>query len=487
MSCTTILVGKNATNDGSTMIARNDDGFFDVKKLIVVEPKNLSKKYKSKIGHLEIELPDNPARYTACPSVDDKHGIWAACGINQYNVGMTATETITSNSRVLGSDPLVEYKKAKNKKEKDIPGGIGEEDLVVLVLPYIKTAKEGVIRLGSLLEKYGTYEANGIAFNDNNEIWWLESIGGHHWIARRVLDDEYVIMPNQFGLDKFDFDDAYSNQEYNMCSKDLLDFINKNNLNLNQDCGFNPRLAFGSHSDADHVYNTPRAWFMARYFNPRTYKWEGDNPDYSPESDDIPWSLKAERKITIEDVKYILSSYYQGTPYNPYQAKDNPKKGIYRPIGISRTGCMAILQIRNNLPDEIKGIEWICFGSNAFNSILPVYANVSKMPKYLSYVTLYVSTNNFYWNSRLIGALADHNFGTSIMFIERYQNRVLNKGMALLNEYDNKFNESKDLKLLEEANNKLADMAKLESAKTLNEVLLDASKNMKNSYSRSDN
>ena len=109
------------------------------------------------------------------------------------------------------------------------------------------------------------------------------------------------------------------------------------------------------------------------------------------------------------------------------------------------------------------------------------------MPKYLSDVTLDVSTDNFYWNSRLIGALADHNFGTSIMFIERYQNRVLNKGMALLNEYDNKFIEAKDLKLLEEANNKLADMAKLESAKTLNEVLLDASKNMKNSYSRSDN
>ena len=37
MSCTTILVGKNATNDHSTMISRTDDGHFDVKKLIVVE------------------------------------------------------------------------------------------------------------------------------------------------------------------------------------------------------------------------------------------------------------------------------------------------------------------------------------------------------------------------------------------------------------------------------------------------------------------
>src|SRR5574344_165663 len=104
----------------------------------------------------------------------------------------------------LNSDPYVEYVPAKGGK-KEIPGGIGEEELVVLVLTYIKSAREGALRLGSLLEQYGTYEPNGIAFSDQDEIWWLESIGGHHWIARRVKDDEYVVMPNQFGLDRFDF------------------------------------------------------------------------------------------------------------------------------------------------------------------------------------------------------------------------------------------------------------------------------------------
>ena len=38
MPCTTILVGKKASNDCSTMIARTDDGFFDEKKIIVVGP-----------------------------------------------------------------------------------------------------------------------------------------------------------------------------------------------------------------------------------------------------------------------------------------------------------------------------------------------------------------------------------------------------------------------------------------------------------------
>ena len=68
-----------------------------------------------------------------------------------------------------------------------------------LVLPYINSAREGVKRLGSLLEQYGTYEKNGIAFQDADEIWWLETIGGHHWIARKVPDDSYVVMPNQLG------------------------------------------------------------------------------------------------------------------------------------------------------------------------------------------------------------------------------------------------------------------------------------------------
>ncbi len=134
MPCTTILAGKKATYDGSTMIARNDDGFFDTKKLVVVDGKKVKRKYKSVIGHLEIELPEKAFSYTACPSVDPKLGVWAAMGINEKNVAMTATETISSNPRVLGADPLVIYQE-KKKGQKEVPGGIGEEDLVTIVLP----------------------------------------------------------------------------------------------------------------------------------------------------------------------------------------------------------------------------------------------------------------------------------------------------------------------------------------------------------------
>ncbi|MBQ3862550.1 MAG: C69 family dipeptidase, partial [Schwartzia sp.] len=58
---------------------------------------------------------------------------------------------------------------------------------------------------------------------------------------------------------------------------------------------------------ADHIYNTPRAWMLGRYLTPRTHRWDGDNAEFTPLSDDIPWSFVPERKLTPEDVKYMLS------------------------------------------------------------------------------------------------------------------------------------------------------------------------------------
>lgn len=485
MSCTTILVGKKATYDGSTMIARNDDGRFDAKKLIVVTPDKTKRKYKSVLAHLEIELPKNPMRYTATPNVSPERGTWAANGINEANVGMTATETLTTNPLVLGADPYVAYKERKGSN-KEVPGGLGEEDLVVLVLPYVKTAREGVLRLGSLLEKYGTYEPNGIAFNDENEAWWLETIGGHHWIAKRVKDDEYVMMPNQFGIDSFDLNDAYGEQKEHLCSKDLKKFVSDNFLNLNKGKVFNPRYVFGSHSDGDHIYNTPRAWFMGRYFNPNTYKWDGPNADFTPESDDIPWSMVPEKKITVEDIKYVLSSHYQGTPYDPLGKIDDPRKKIYRPIGVAKTGVMAVLQIRPYMPKQLKGLEWICFGPNPYNTVCPLYTWADRMPKYFANVGMDVSTENFYWNSRLLGALADGNFRTCCQDIERYQLAVSSRGHEIINSYDRQMLKSKDYSLIQKANEELAAMAKEETSKTLYKIVDTVSKHMNVNFDRAD-
>ena len=211
-SCTTILVGKKASYDGSTMIARNDDcpnGMFILRNLAINDPNKMQKTYTSKIAKITIDpadLPDNPLKHSYIPLVSQPgilEGVWGAAGINIKNVAVSATETITTNERVLGGDPLIDLKKNEGKY------GLGEEDFVSLILPYINTAREGIKRLGMLLEKYGTYESNGIAISDENEIWWLETIGGHHFIAKKVPDNKVVIMPNRFGLDTFDLEIAF--------------------------------------------------------------------------------------------------------------------------------------------------------------------------------------------------------------------------------------------------------------------------------------
>ena len=493
MPCTTILVGKNASYDGSTMIARNDDspsGQYTPKKFVVVQPDEQPTLYKSVLSHVEVPLPERPMRYTAVPNAVEGEGIWAASGVNAANVAMTATETITSNPRVLGADPLVEYQPAEGDAP-EVVGGLGEEDYVCLVLPYIHSAREGVQRLGSLLEQYGTYEMNGMAFQDSEEIWWLETIGGHHWIARRVPDDVYVVMPNQLGLDAFDLEDALGSQKEFMCSSDMREFIEKNHLDLSMDGKMNPRDMFGSHDDADHVYNTPRAWYMLRYFNPHTKVWDGDNADFTPYSDDLPWCMVPEKKVTVEDVKYVLSSHYQGTPYNPYASYgDSSMKGAFRAIGVNRNDFLSVIQMRPDFEKDNGTLQWLAFASNAFNVLVPFFADVDETPEYLSNTTKDASTDNFYWSSRMIAAMTDASYDKSLFHMERYQECVMSKGHELINGYDALLAAETDATmrkvLKQEANQKIADMLKKETQDTLNKVLYELSNKMKNAYSRSD-
>ena len=505
MACTTILVGKKASYDGSTMIARNDDsgsGHFTAKKFVVVQPEEHPEVYKSVISHVEVPLPGNALRMTAMPNAVEGKGIWAASGVNAANVGMTATETITSNPRVLGADPLVVYQPARDGQP-EVPGGIGEEDIVYLVLPYIHSAREGVLRLGKLLEEYGTYEMNGIAFQDVDEIWWLETIGGHHWMARKVPDDVYVVMPNQLGIDQFDLEKAlkdqpryqctrqeYADLEY-MCSADLKEFISKNHLDLSMDGVLNPRDAFGSHDDSDHVYNTPRAWHILRTLNPKSKIWDGANAEFTPYSDDLPWCMVPEKKVTVEDVKYVLSAHYQGTPYDPYASYgEKNQRGAFRSIGVNRTDFLSVIQMRPGMEKDSNILEWIAFASNAFNVLVPFYATVDITPDYLSSTTKEVTTDSFYWVSRMIGAMADASYRSSVFHIERYQESVMAKGHQLINQYDALLEKEADavkrMALRQEANQAITDMLKKEASDTLNKVLYELSNQMKNAYSRSD-
>ena len=507
MPCTTILVGKKASYDGSTIVARNEDsanGEFNPKRFCVVDPDGRTS-YTSKISHLTVPLPaEDGVRYTSVPNADLSQGLWEEAGFSARGVAMSATETLTSNERVLGADPMVVYRPAKGTPgsddyEPEQPGGIGEEDMVTLVLPYARSARDGARILGEFLERYGTYEMNGIAFSDVDEIWWLETVGGHHRIAKRVPDDCYVTMPNQLGIDSFDLADALGEQVDHMCSPDLAEWMDAHHLDLTlraegeDEKVFNPRDAFGSHSDEDHLYNTPRAWSMQRFLNPHTESWDSPEAPLGPESNDLPWASVPERKVTIEDVKYVLSLHYQGTAYDPYGSfGSEATRGHYRPIGINRNSQLSVLQARPYGPEATRCVQWLAFGSNPFNALLPFYANVSQTPAYLEQTDpKRVSTESFYWANRLIAAMADANYAECVPAIEAYQldlgsegERVLAATDALVAKQGLGAKAAQDL--LEGANQHMADYAREKTDELLAKVLYERSMRMANRFARSD-
>ena len=518
MACTTILIGKDASWDGSTVVARNEDspgGTFCPKRFAVVPPEKQPRRYRSVISHVEIDLPDDPMRYTSVPNALADEGIWGEAGVNEANVAMSETETLTANPRVLGADPLVARVPAKGTPgepgyEPEVPGGIGEEDMLTIVLPYIRSAREGVLRLGALLERYGTYEMNGIAFSDVDEIWWMETVGGHRWIARRVPDDAYVTMPNQLGIDSFDLDDAFGAQREHLCSADLREWMAAHSLDQRMDPStdeaglpsgtINPREAFGTHSERDHVYNTPRAWYMQRHLNP-SLGWDGPGACHGPEDDDIPWCRVPERKVTMEDVKFVLSSHYEGTPFDPYDDMGADwQRGRYRPIGINRQSQLAVLQLRPYAPGCCRAVQWIAFGSNPFNTLMPFYANVEDTPDYLKNTTARVTTESFYWANRIVAAIADARYKDNVNDLDAYAERTMAHGHALVAEADARIaacgaeedeasgmgDDARVRRILEEANDETAAYLKRETDKLLDKVLLTSSLLMRNGFSLSD-
>lgn len=522
MACTTLLVGRLATNDGSTIVARNEDGedfSFDPKKLVVVNPEDQPRTYTGVANHLTIELPDNPLRYTCTPHADPANGVWAETGINAANVSMSATETISANARVLGADPLVVYQPAQGKPgdadyKPEVPGGIGEENLPTITLPYITSAREGVRRLGMLVEKYGTYETNGVAFGDADDVWYWENIGGHHWIARRVPDDCYVVQPNRQGIDHFDLADALGEQHDYMCSADLAQWIRDHDLLMDMpahegDTGetvqglpryFNARIAFSTYTWLDQLYNAPRKWYLCRRLTPSDPRFQGPAPEFGPESLDIPWALRPDKKLSASDVKDLLATTYDGTEYDPYGTKGTPEtRHQYRYVGIDRTSECSVLCIRPNVPVALRGVHWFAPASGPFNTAVAMYANVTTMPAYLDTPTA-VTTDSLYWNNRLVAGLADPQFFESYEPIQGYRLNTMAQGYQMLHETDAKLmalakegtmsldamDDAAVQAELAAANQALADSVQAQTRSLLGTVLDQRTVAMKNAFNMND-
>lgn len=470
-NCTAMLVGKKASIDGSTIIARDEDGYGGInEKIFVVNPaRHYDEDYVSKYNGFKMHLSGEGCKWTAVPCADPSAGRWDEQGINQYNVAMSATETEMTNARCLGHDPLV-----KN--------GINEDSMLYLVLPFVKTAREGVARLGKLIEKYGTGESNGIAFADHDEVWYFETGGGHQWVAARIPDNAYAICPNIMVIQKIDFADS----DNFMFASTIQDFVKQYHLNPAQDGSFNFRDIFGTKDEADAFYNTPRTWYGQKLFNP-SIKQE-------PTSQEMPFTRVPEKKIGVEDVQEFLTSHYNGTPYDPmdtYSSGDEKERKKFRSIALDRNQESSILQIRNQVPAKIAALQWLNFGFYAYSPYVPFYANIEDTPLNYKVAAHTVDPDDSaYWLYKTLQVLVEPRYHQYIYQIDNYKDQCQSYGVGRVSEIDRRAAHLKGeelVKFLTNANDHTAGQISRQTKLLMSKLVRQALNSSKYQFERGDN
>ncbi|WP_099974572.1 C69 family dipeptidase [Lactobacillus terrae] len=434
-ACTSILIGKKATIDGSTIIGRNEDAMASWPKHFVIhEHKEFdeNQRYISKDNGFQMDLPKVRFKYSATPEWTDKSGLFEEDGINELGIAMSATESAYSNQRVLGADPLV----------KD---GIGEESMLTVVLPYIKSAREGVERLGEIISEHGTSETNGVLFSDKDEVWYFESGSGHYWVAQRIPDDSYAVVANQLAIQEIDFDDS----DNFMYHSEIQKFVSENNLNPYPET-FNFRKIFGTQEFSDEIYSTPRVWWGHKFLS---------DVDSNPESEDLPFIMKPNRLLSVDDAQEYLASHFQKTEFDPLNEGIQSKR--YRPISLAKTQESHVLQIRPNLPIEVGAIHWLAMGVASQSIFVPFYMGINDTPEEYKIGELPYDGKSAYWTYKLAGVLLDGHykeFGKDFQAKQKDINITLR---SMLKKYDKKSLEIPEGKLSDFLTDSSNQMAKL--------------------------
>ena len=386
-ACTSILIGPRATTDGSVIIGRNEDAKAAWPKHFVVHPATTAttpQTFVSQDNGFTMPLPLHAAKYTATPEWTSKYGLFEEDGFNEFGVAMSGTESTYSNERVLGADPLV----------KD---GLGEEAMITVVLPYIHTAREGVARLGQLIEHYGTSESNGILFADQNEAWYLETGAGHYWVAQRIPENGYAVVANQMAIQAIDFNDA----DNFMFARDLQEFVANNHLNRHRN-QFIWRDIFGTQDQSDLYYNTPRVWYGQKTLTPSVSQ--------DPQSFDLPFIQYADRLLSVDDAQAFLSSHYEETPYDPVGSGSPEQRTAFRPISLAKTQESHVLQVRPNMDPALAGIQWLAMGVAAQSVYVPFYAGIDSTPDAYHLGAETYDSESAYWVYKLVSVLTDAHY-----------------------------------------------------------------------------
>lgn len=382
--CTTIIIGQEQTADGSMIVARSEDwDAMEAKNYEIFEDTdNGPREFVAKDSPFRCELPEKALGYSAL-SPYNLHGHWGSAGFNTAGVGMSATESIFSSDEVLKHDPLVE-------------NGVAENSVFNITLPYVRTAREGVERLGMLIEKYGIAEGFGIGFVDSKEIWYLETACGHRWLACRMPKDQYFVTGNQSRFRTYDPND----KENYLASADLIEFAEKHGLYNPAQGAFDFHEAYARDIKLDTTYNYPRVWGLQQLFSPEIKNDVTKNT--------FPVFAKAAHKVTLTELRTAFRFHYDNTEHDPY-LNSNPKEP-YRPVSIFRTTQTHLLQVRPELPQAIGCVNYVAMGMADLGVFLPLYQGITSYPEAYTKGNGESSDDSAYWKFRKIMVLGMTNY-----------------------------------------------------------------------------
>lgn len=393
-ACTSFLVGKNASADGSAFITYNQDDYGMFGRLHYLPAAQhakgeMRKIYDGDTNHYHGEIAEAPYTY-------------AVMGyINEHQVGITET-TFGGRSELEDPKGIIDY-----------------VSLMTIALQRSKTAREAIRVMTSLVQEYG-YASEGESFSiaDPNEVWILEMIGkgpkekGAVWVAIRIPDDCIACHANQSRIHQFNMKD----KKNVMYAKDVISFARKKGYFTGKDADFSFADAYAPADFSAIRFCETRVWsFYNKWVNGMEQYLDYVDGKHIGQAKPMPLYFKPKQKLSLQDVMSSMRDHYEGTPFDitkdvgagPYEAPYRPTPLVWehkgkkyfneRPISTQQTAGTYVIQLRASLPNAIGGVLW--YGNDDPNMVAytPVYCCATKAPE--CYDPKDASDVKFSWNS----------------------------------------------------------------------------------------
>ena len=418
-ACCGFIIGRQLTKDGTTLFGRTEDypyypnGGKHNKNYVVVDAKtyNEGDQIEDESNGFTYPHAANEMKYTATYDSargDGSNGAFGEHGFNEAGVSMTATVTAIPNKKVLSTDPLKE-------------NGLPEAAMLDVILPRVKTAREGVELLAKVIEEKGSAEGNVVVFADQNETWYMEILSGHQYVAVKVPEDKYAVFANTYYLGHVDLND----KENVIASKDVEKVAKESgNYKTDKDGNFHIAKSYGSEKYAEG--DRSRTYAGITLLDPDSkVTYEDDEYELFRSPTD------PNKKYTLEDAFALQRNRFEHlngrfVPDDQIGVKkqgddgsnDTVRKDQYKyALGNENVIDAHVYQINPNLPKSFGGTVWLGMGPSRNTPYVPFYGNVKDTYEAFKPQTATYDPNSWYWTVWHIDQMAINNqdlFGKSI-------------------------------------------------------------------------